>query len=294
MTANKKKSRQLVIGILTTPAKNIFHSNYHLALLSGIRPAIKSARARLKIIMMPEKSYEALDEILCENKVDGLLILTWRWIHPSIAKLIETQKNNRVLAVNDPVENLQVHNLYTDTDYGMSLAVNRLKEKGFKKIGMLHGPFDVLFKVNGRVRKSPFIDTQLKINGLLRALRLQKIKVNKNWFRGSTANSETEGYKVCRKWFLEKNIPEAVVCGNDDLAFGALRASRELRKKIAVIGFDDNEHAAKFNPPLTTVKQPLKQIGKDAVDILIKSMRKPNFAIVSRKYSPELIARKSA
>ena len=301
-SARQKKSflaskRFYIFGILTTPAKDIFHSNYHRGLLSGILPRIKTLKGRLKIIMMPSHSYKSLQEILAENGLDGLLILTWRWIHPSIAKLLETTSHSRVLVVNDPVPGLRVNCLYTDTDAGMAQAVAHLFKKGRRKIGMLHGPWEVPFKVGKRKVKVPFIDTRLKAQGFLRALKTRRIPCDQTWLRSGTANSEAEGYRVMKKWLGEKNFPEAIVCGNDDLAFGALKALKEAGRRVpqdvAVIGFDDNERAKSFSPPLTTVRQPLGQMGKDAVDILVRQIDRPSPGPISKKYLPRLIVRKT-
>ena len=289
---------QYVFGILTTPNKNIFHSNYHLGLLSGIRPRIKALNGRLKIIMMPSRPYKNLDEILRRHKLDGLLILTWRWIHPRVACLIETSRHNRVLVVNDPVPGLRVNCLYTDTDAGMAQAVTHLVKKGRRRIGMLHGPWEVPFKAGRRKVKIPFIDTQLKARGFLRALKVKRIPCDPAWLRSGAANSEAEGYRVMKDWLREKDLPEAIVCGNDDLAFGAVKALKEagmhVPQDIAVIGFDDNERAKNFSPPLTTIRQPLAQMGKDAVDILIRQIEHPALRPVSKKYLPKLIVRKTA
>jgi DNA-binding LacI/PurR family transcriptional regulator len=284
-------------GILTTPSKDIFRSNYHLGLLSGILPRIKALKGRLKIVMMPARPYESLDQILEEHGLDGLMILTWRWIHPTIARLIETSRHARVLVVNDPVPGLGVNNVFTDTDAGMAQAVARLIKRGCRKIGMLHGPWEVPFKVGQKKIKVPFIDTQLKVKSLMLVLKTKRLPCGRGWFRSGVANSEAEGYQVMKKWLREKNFPEAIVCGNDDLAFGALRALREDGKRapqdIAVIGFDDNERAKAFSPPLTTVRQPLVQMGKDAVDILVRQIECPSSRPVSKRYLPNLIVRKT-
>ncbi len=101
-----------------------------------------------------------------------------------------------------------------------------------------------------------------------------------------------------KKWLREKNFPEAIVCGNDDLAFGALKALKESGKRapqdMAVIGFDDNERAKSFSPPLTTLRQPLAQMGKDAVDILTRQIECPSSRPISKRYLPKLIVRKTA
>lgn len=294
MNKIRKKKRPFVFGILTTPAKNIFHSNYHQGLLSGIVPRIKKAGGKLKIIMMPSQPYKSLEEILTRHGLDGLMILTWRWIHPSVAKLVETATHPRVLVVNDPVPSLKVNNLYTDVNAGMRQAVRYLSRKGFRKIGMLHGPWEVPFGVGRKKVKVPFIDTQLKVKGLIRALKVEGIRFKESGFRSGNANSEAEGYRIMKEWLREKDIPEVIVCGNDDLAFGALKAIKGSGRKIAVTGFDDNALAQSFNPSLTTLRQPLKQIGKDAVDILVRQIKSPPSRPFSQKYLPRLVVRKSA
>lgn len=288
------KRRSYVFGLLTTPAKDIFHSNYHLGLLAGILPRIKAAKSRLKIVMMPSRPYRSLDAILQEHGLDGLFILTWRWIHPEIARLIETSRHARVLVVNDPVPGLGVNCLYTDTDAGMAQAVAHLADKGCQEIGMLHGPWEVAFKAGKRKIKVPFIDTRLKVRGFLRALKASRIPSRHGWLRSGAANSEAEGHRVMKSWLRERDLPEAVVCGNDDLAFGALRALKECEESMEVIGFDDNERAKSFSPPLTTVRQPLAQIGRDAVDILIRQIERPAPGSITKRYLPKLILRKTA
>lgn len=292
------KKKSYIFGLLTTPAKDIFHSNYHLGLLSGILPRLKSVKGRLKIIMMPPRPYKSLDEILCRHGLDGLLILTWRWIYPTVAKLIEKTRHPRVLVVNDPVPGLRVNLVYTDTGAGMRQAVAHLVKTDRKKIGMLHGPVSVPFMDGKKKVYVPFIDTRLKEKGFLSALKAEHVRVNKQWVKAGSANIESEGYRVMGKWLREKNLPDAIVCGNDDLAFGALKALKKAGKRvpqdIAVIGFDDNERAKKSNPPLTTVRQPLAQMGKDAVDILIRKIKRPAARPISKRYLPKLIVRKTA
>jgi DNA-binding LacI/PurR family transcriptional regulator len=213
MNKIQKKKRPFVFGILTTPSKDIFHSNYHQGLLSGIVPRIKAAGGKLKIIMMPKRLYKNLNEILCRHELDGLLILTWRWIHPSVAKLIETGKHSGVLVVNDPVPGLRVNCLYADVDAGMRQAVRYLSKKGFRKIGMLHGPWEVPFGRGKKKVKVPFIDTQLKIKGLIAALKAERIACEQNGFRSGAANSEAEGFRVMKEWLREKDLPKRSFAG---------------------------------------------------------------------------------
>ena len=71
-------------------------------------------------------------------------------------------------------------------------------------------------------------------------------------------------------------------------------AGRRVPRDMAVVGFDDNEHAKGFSPPLTTIRQPLAQMGRDAVDILIRQIERQISWPVSKRYLPKLIVRKTA
>ena len=248
--------------------------------------------------MMPSRPYASLDQILHKNSLDGLLILTWRWIHPSIARLIEKKRHARVLVVNDPLPGLRVNLVYTDTDAGMRQAMAHLVKKGRSQIGMIHGPVSVTFKSGKKKTRVSFIDTRLKRSGFLKALRAEHVPARFKWIRAGAANTEAEGYGVVSQWLKERDLPEAIVCGNDDLAFGVMKAIREAGKSIprdiAVIGFDDNERARFAKPPLTTVRQPLASMGKDAVDILVRQIRRSGGKPIHRKYLPKLIVRKTA
>ena len=66
----------------------------------------------------------------------------------------------------------------------------------------------------------------------------------------------------------------AVFAANDQMALGLLRALREAdRADVAVVGFDDVVDAAHYQPPLTTVAQPLAELGAAAVDMLLAMLR---------------------
>jgi DNA-binding LacI/PurR family transcriptional regulator len=180
----------------------------------------------------------------------------------------------------------------------LAQAVAHLVKKGCRKIGLLHGPLSVPFKTGGKKVLLPFIDTQLKKEGFLKALKAKRVPANRKWIRAGGANTEAEGYRVMKKWLREKNLPGAVLCGNDDLAFGVLKALKETGRRVpqdlAVIGFDDNECAKNSSPPLTTVRQPLAQMGKDAVEILVRRIKRPASRPVSKRYRPKFIVRKTA
>jgi LacI family transcriptional regulator len=66
---------------------------------------------------------------------------------------------------------------------------------------------------------------------------------------------------------------DALFCASDMIALGALRAllnaGLRVPDDVALVGFDDMPFAATMNPPLTTVRQPLAELGRQAVQILL-------------------------
>ena len=301
-SASKRKARMTkkvthTFGILTSLSKDIFHSRYHTEILSGIFDEIARTSHELKFFLLKNRHYERLEEILYDHGLDGLLILTWR-IHPNLVKLVEESSGEFPLVIfNDFDPKLRVDIAYTDVAEGMRLAVGHLLEKGYKKIAMLKGPSNILFQDQGKTLKVPSIDALEKARGFINALKERNVPLkNKAFIRECASYLEGDGYQEMKKWLKEKrNLPEAIVCANDDIAIGALRALKEANlkcpKDIALVGFDDIEKAAIVTPSLTTVKQPLYQMGQDAVSLLIERVLDPTKVPEPKRYLPELVVR---
>ena len=69
-------------------------------------------------------------------------------------------------------------------------------------------------------------------------------------------------------------LPDAVVCANDQMAIGVMRALRtagvRVPEEIAVVGFDDIYPSSLFDPPLTTIHQPMRMLGERACDRVLE------------------------
>jgi LacI family repressor for deo operon, udp, cdd, tsx, nupC, and nupG len=93
------------------------------------------------------------------------------------------------------------------------------------------------------------------------------------------------------------NLPEAVFAQNDRMALGVLHAARELGlrvpEQLAVIGVDDMPLASYFDPPLTTMRQDMPRIGREAAHILLERIRNPRAALSHIKMPAELVVRQS-
>jgi len=92
-------------------------------------------------------------------------------------------------------------------------------------------------------------------------------------------------------------LPDAIVCANDQMAIGALRAlaARGIRvpDDIAVVGFDDIFPASLCEPPLTTVHQPIRKLGEVACDRLTERIANPALRPKQELLPTELVLRSS-
>jgi DNA-binding LacI/PurR family transcriptional regulator len=105
------------------------------------------------------------------------------------------------------------------------------------------------------------------------------------------------GYPVAQELLQRKRPFTALVSFNDIAAIGAIRAFRDhnlrVPEDISVVGFDDIQGAAYHNPSLTTIRQPLRQMGTTAAKILLQRLRAQKEDPGHVAVLPELIIRES-
>jgi LacI family transcriptional regulator len=96
---------------------------------------------------------------------------------------------------------------------------------------------------------------------------------------------------------LEGDLPDAIICSNDQMAIGVLRTLTKhnirVPDDIAIIGFDDIYPATLCDPPLTTVNQPIRSIGERACERLIERIAHPTLRTAVELLPTELVIRSS-
>ncbi|MFH0986034.1 MAG: LacI family DNA-binding transcriptional regulator [Candidatus Omnitrophota bacterium] len=297
--ARKRSARaKFTFGLLTALSKEIMKSGYHMGILGGIVDRVFHTGHAIKFFNYANRPYDRLEEIFYEQRVDGLLIITWR-MEPSLIRLVEKTTPILPLVIfNDFNPDLKTNILYTDVREGMKNAVSYLAGKGYRKIGLIKAPSEVLFKNGGNSGTIPSVDICEKFAGFLDGLKHEHLPVQKSWIRECPTYMESDAYDVMKKWIQTKNLPQAVLCTNDEMALGALKALKEAKlwcpEKIALMGFDDIDRGRCISPSLTTMRQPLHQVGEDAVELLIDRVQYPENKQVVKKYSAELVIRQTA
>jgi LacI family transcriptional regulator len=107
--------------------------------------------------------------------------------------------------------------------------------------------------------------------------------------------TEAGGYRGMHT--LLARHPDAVFAASDMMAFGALRALREeglrVPEDVALVGFDDVPQAARSEPPLTSVRQPIYRLGTTTVDSLLDLIEYPDSSPRRIVLPTELVVRAS-
>jgi LacI family transcriptional regulator len=111
-------------------------------------------------------------------------------------------------------------------------------------------------------------------------------------------DSREEGYNAARTLLLRRNPPTAIVCFNDQLAFGVMLGLRSIGKEpgqdCSVVGTDNVAEAALWQPGLTTVAVPSRLIGRMAGQLLKRRLEETGRAAEKLLLQPELVVRSSS
>ena len=99
--------------------------------------------------------------------------------------------------------------------------------------------------------------------------------------------------------WMEKNRPDAVFCVNDPVAIQLIMVAKQKKiivpEELGVVGFSDDPMAEIIEPALTTVQQPVSIIGREAMELLLDTIRLgEKFAPVTHSLKPRLIVRASS
>jgi LacI family transcriptional regulator len=207
-----------------------------------------------------EKQMGYFDSLLAK-RVDGIVM-------NSVAALSRAQQD-QLWAAGLPIVLLNRSSGYRrfssvlgDNLAGGEIAGNYLIDLGHTKVGHITGP-----RAHGNLTD--------RAKGFLkvfhdRGLPKPEVICGKHTFAG--------GYKSANQLLGPDRKITAIFAGNDVLAFGCIRAAIEkgirIPDDLSIIGFDNVEISQITNPPLTTIDQPKYEIGKAAIEMLLKMMAK--------------------
>ncbi|MFH1415343.1 MAG: substrate-binding domain-containing protein [Elusimicrobiota bacterium] len=214
-----------------------------------------------------------------EEEIEGAICLA-----PALGKKVLEkiqQMDMPLIIINSRLPGLS----YVDTDNieGAQKAADYLVEKGHKNIAVLNGDMST---TNARDR----------FEGYRKSLEGSGIELPQEMIREGKF-SEDSGYNGMKDILSGDIIPTAVLCANDLIAIGAIKSIKEkgleIPRDISIIGFDDLIISGYLTPPLTTVRQPLFHLGKEAVVTLMSMIRGEKDSLQQIEIETRLIKRDS-
>lgn len=234
----------------------------------------------ISLITRCDQSHPAdLLDALLGGRTDGVIVVAPR----SNSRLIPLLRNENLPMVVIDGDPDQCENIFViDNVSSVRLAIRHLYDLGHRNIGHIAGPQDLYA---ARIRKDAFFH---EMSALGISVRTEWLQVgNFEWASGEAAMT-----RILRN----AEVPTAMFCGNDDMAFGAFRAIQahglRVPQDINVIGFDDVPFASVTTPSLTTIRQPVDEIARDATGALIAYIEQ-GVPIKSKTFPGHLVARMS-
>lgn len=219
---------------------------------------------------------------LYAESVDGIILPPIPGEHGRLAWLAQEQRLP-IVCLDRHLPALTLDTVVVDNHRGAFEAVELLIRLGHRRIAIITG--------------LPALSTsQERLEGYLEALSKHDVPVLPHLIR--RGDSRYESGRLEAGHLLDEPVPPtALFVGNNLMTLGALEAihSRGIRvpEQLSIIGFDDMLWAASLNPPLTTVRQPGYEIGRQAAELLLQRIAEPSRPPTVVVCQPELVLRAS-
>lgn len=218
-----------------------------------------------------EKREEGYALMLRRREADGLIFLGHR-LPKEAARLLKSSAHTRAPIVNgcEFSPRLGVPSVHIDNAKAAAEAMDHLYRLGHRRIAVITGPL-----------VSPLSRDRLR--GAVSRARAERAEGELLEMHGDF--SIASGAAAAEQLLLRSDPPTAIFCFNDEMAIGVIDTARRLRKSVpkdlSVVGFDDIRFARYTDPPLTTIAQPMREIGEGTVRLLLEILRGSEISPVS-------------
>jgi len=236
-----------------------FTDPYFPRLTEGIALACNENDYTLSLFIFHTEELEKklIPRIIRGGLVDGIVVQTTRIEDDSLSKI--AAGNIPFVVAGKPMTLPDASYIDVDNTNGAYNAVAHLIRGGKKHIGTITGPQS---SASGRDR----------LTGYKKALRERNISLEYDLITEGDYTEEA-GYYGTKTLLKNNEKLDAIFAASDAMAVGVLKALREasisVPKQVAVVGFDDLPPSRSATPALTTVRQPIRRFGVQAVEILL-------------------------
>ena len=255
--------RTRIVGVIIPEAlSTLFTDPFFPHLLCGITQACNSRGYQLMLSLFngpagPEEMYR---RVVSGGHLDGMVVASTRLDDPLVGRLLD-DGIPFVMVGRHPDERVR----YVDIDSvaAARMAVDHLARLGHRRIGTITGPLDMPAAAD-------------RLEGYRQAMAAHRLSAGDDLIVEGDF-TEASGMAAARRLL---SLPvTAIFAANDNMAVGVLKVIREtdlqVPQDVALVGFDDLPIAASLQPALTTVRQPIEQMGSMAADVLLSLLDNP-------------------
>ncbi len=255
--------RTQIIGVIIPESvTTLFTDPFFSLLLAGITAACNENRYHLMLSLFnsPEGSDAIYQRVLRSAYLDGVIVASATSDDPLIPRLLNDSIPFVLIG-----RHLDARVTYVDVDNlgGARMATEHLIRLGHKRIATVTGPLGML-------------SAQDRLAGYKRALEAHGLPVDPSLI---VEGDYREGGGMAAAHRLLGVSPTAIFVASDVMAVGVLKALRqegvEVPGDIALTSFDDLPVATAVQPALTTVRQPIDDLGRTAVQLLLDLINRP-------------------
>jgi DNA-binding LacI/PurR family transcriptional regulator len=271
-----RTQRSFTIGVMVPEVSD----GYSASVMSGVEDHLLQ-EGYFYFVASHRHRADLIDEyprMFLERSVDGLIAVDTPWHFNLSVPVVTVSGHNDVKGVTNIVLNHQ---------RAAEVALKHLVYLGHRQIAFIKG-------------QEFSSDTEVRWDNIERVAHDLGLKIDPRLvtqLEGDSPSPEL-GYKATQKLLISDKFFSALFAFNDISAMGAIRALRESGRQVpedvSVVGFDDIQSAAFQNPALTTVRQPLREMGRAAAEILLKRINRPGSELHDQHVvEPELIIRET-
>jgi DNA-binding LacI/PurR family transcriptional regulator len=268
--------------VITEPTGRLFSDPFFPRLLRGISGEL-AARDRQLVLVMPASAADQARATgyLSAGHVDGVLLTSLHGDDDLPRQL--AARGVPVVVGGRPLGGDAVSYVDVDNRAGARAAVTHLVERGRRVVATITGPADMAVGVD-------------RLAGSRDALDAAGVRVDASLVAAADFTHEG-GARAMRGLLATRPDIDAVFAASDAMAAGALSellaAGRRVPEDVALVGYDDSPIASATTPPLTSVRQPIEEMGREMARLLLDAIERGERAQRRVVLATELVPRAS-
>lgn len=261
---------------------------FYLPLIQGVTDKLKEEGYKVAVDIVGELAQDKRSlrkKYLKEfhKDISGILILsTWDIDIEEVIPFIE--ENKPVILLEAKISGINKNFVVIDHYRGAFEAVEYLIKLGHRNIVHISG-----------TKGHPH--TEARLNGYLDALRVYNIPIRGDYIIEGDFNNLDLVLENMKKILQLKPLPTAIFGANDNITITAMNFVKNkgfiVPEDISLVGFDNTHSSSLSDPPLTTITQPLYEVGKEGANMLIDLLKTKKLFTMPKVLRAELVIRRS-